>query len=146
WHSLPSSFSVKDQVNNHPAAIRRSLFVTGRERRREALVPARSVSAGDEDSEALRLLRSGDLQHSECPFLHGPDDAVVDEQIAARHLDAHFYDGRAASGNQGGLHVLRRRPPADGAFPVDGVEDLRDNVERGDQVWHAGAHEKLNTT
>ena len=67
-----------------------------------------------------------------------PAEAVVDQDVAARHLDLELDHRRATGRHQRGLDVGQRLA---GALRVDPVEDLADDVEAGGQVRTADAEE-----
>ena len=72
------------------------------------------------------------------PLLKARKMRVIDQDVVARHLGVELDGGRAAGGNQRGLHVLLE---ARAAFVLHLVEDLADDVEARHQVRAAVADE-----
>src|SRR5262249_20943010 len=98
------------------------------------LVPTGPMSTRHQRLEDSRLLGPGHFQRAERALLHGPHDAVIDEQESPRHLHLQFDDRRTARRHQRGLDVAHRCAAPQRGLGVDGVEDLADRVEGGDQV------------
>ena len=84
-----------------------------------------------------RVFQAGDLEHPEGALVERPRQRVVDEHVGAGHLEAEVHHGGTAGRHHRGLDVALRA--VDAALEVDGVEDLADDVERGDDVGSADA-------
>jgi len=80
-----------------------------------------------------------DLQEPHRALLD-PKDRVINERVISRHLDAKFHHRRPSSRDQGGLNAPARGAE-EVAFSIDAIEDLPDDVKRGEKIRPGVAEE-----